>query len=122
MKEKKFVCGYCGSGYNILTDRIKCELKCDDERITKEERLRKEVLSKERDGRKQEIYITQRAANLIYKRLDTLKQQYLKDYGTKINFIREVAVENVDFNGDWEKYLKVVFDSIVYNKKKNDGN
>lgn len=70
-----YTCGVCGKAFETIEERNKCEAKCIDDRKKAEAALAKKKLEDEKSARKEEI-------DKKYKELNTLINNYIKDYGS----------------------------------------
>ena len=77
MDEKKisnYFCGICGKPHNTIQERNACETKCIKEKEQEEAALKRQMLDKEKQKRKDEI-------DIKCQEIEDLIHNYVKDYG-----------------------------------------
>lgn len=74
-KKTTYKCGLCGTEYETIAERAKCESACIDKQVAMEEKAKKEKIKQEQESRRQEVAT---AINHASELLDA----YIDDYGS----------------------------------------
>ena len=74
-KKKNYKCGLCGTEYETVPERARCEMACVDKQVAIEEKAKKEKKKQEQEARRQEV-------DAAIDNARELLGAYIDDYGS----------------------------------------